>query len=229
MIFGFDIEVAKFPAPETGKHWRDIAPLGVTCATLVDPTGTKGMIWYSAPGRMTMSREACWQMMEYLLKLSKQGHKIVTWNGVGFDFGVLGYEVNDLETAKGLALTTYDPMFGVFKTRGFPISLNNACIGMRIEGKLEGMSGAEAVNAWSNPLRRPLVLQYCIQDSHATAQLGVELQRKGRLTWKKKDGGLAETNLPFVPSLHYYKLPMANQSWMKKGKPLRLEDVTGWM
>lgn len=228
MILGFDIEVASFPKPETGKHWRDIAPLGVTCATLVDPTGTKGMIWYSAPGKITMTGKACRQMMVYLLGLANDGHKIVTWNGVGFDFAALSYEVDDVELARRLALATYDPMFAVFKTRGFPVGLNNACIGMRVEGKLEEMSGAEAVNAWTDPLRRPLVMQYCIQDSHATAQIGVELQRKGRLTWKKRDGGLAETNLPFMPSSEYYKLEMADQSWMK-GEPLRLEDVTGWM
>jgi hypothetical protein len=175
-----------------------------------------------------MSSAACEQMVRYLKHLVGKGHEIVTWNGMGFDWPVLGYEVGCMNGVTELALHTIDPMFGMFKSYGFPIGLDAAATGMGFAGKLEGMTGDKAVSMWKQPLQRPRVLKYVSLDARVTAQVATQLKATGQMHWIKQSGAPASRTLIYDYNYKYMKLPMADQSWMT-GEPLRESQFIDWM
>lgn len=218
MILGFDVEVHTFPT-EDGQHWSQIAPLGITCAALSSADGEQGMLWYSSPTRKIMSKTACESMARHIAHLVKQGHEIVTWNGMGFDWPVIAHEIGNFKLMTEIALNTIDPMYGMFKSFGFPISLDSASVGMGFEGKLEGMSGDKAVAMWLNPLTRPRVLSYVLQDARTTAQVAGKLKATREMHWIKKSGGPASRMLSYERNKEFVSLAMPDQSWMDKPIP----------
>lgn len=231
MIYGFDIEIAT-PFPEDGSHWSSVGALGVSCASVVAEDGS-GMLWYSAPGAPSMTQNAVKQMLSYITYLIKAGHQIITFNGAGFDWRMLGYEIGDFSLVSKLARVSYDPCYAMLKMRGFPVGLAATCAGMGLEGKLADMDGKTAVDKWSDYLMRPKIMEYNIQDSRVTMQLGQILRERGVLRWVTQADRIAEQDLPFLPTSHYMTLPMPDQSWMrpKPGfeRPPQEEDFVGWI
>lgn len=226
-MYGFDIEIAK-GFPEGNDHWSTVAPLGVSCAALCDAKGEHGMLWYSAPGTLAMSPTAVHSMVRYLKYIAGKGDAIVTWNGVGFDWRALTYEVPELvNDLKKLARFTYDPMYAIFKQRGFPVSLQNACIGQGLKGKLTEVGGAAAVSMWQDPLLRPKVLEYVIQDSKSTAQVAEKIRDTGQFKWLTGRKTISGERMTLLPAQHYMDMQMPDQSWMDD--PLTEAHFTGWL
>jgi hypothetical protein len=227
MIYGFDIEIAK-GFPEDGSHWSVVAPLGVTCAALSDATGERGMLWYSAPGQLGMSQRAIEDMINFVAYVVKKGDAIVTWNGLGFDWRALTYEVPAMtELLQQLASRTYDPMYAIFKLRGFPVGLNNACIGQGVEGKLEDVGGAAAVKMWNNPLLRGKVLQYVAQDARATAEVAKRIRDTGIFKWMTGRKTISGQEMSLLPTRHFLDMSMPDQTWMDT--PLSEANFTSWL
>lgn len=224
MLFGFDIEIAS-PFPEDG-HWSDVAPLGVSCAALVSEQET-GMVWYSSPGNLAMNPDAVMQMVRYLDYLIRKGHEIITWNGLGFDWRELAFEIGDTELPAKLARITYDPCYAMLKLRGFPIGLDSAAVGCGFEGKRKEVGGEQAVSMWHNALLRPAVMDYCIQDARITMQIGQYIREHGYLKWITKSNRISDQDISLLPTRYYMRLAMPDQSWMDD--PPNEDGFVGWL
>ena len=91
----FDLETAT--EISEGDEWRELRPLGITCAALYAPELGAPVTWCGTDtnGRIAdqMSREEVALISRQLEDLQRnQGFTIVTWNGLGFDFDVLAEE-----------------------------------------------------------------------------------------------------------------------------------------
>jgi hypothetical protein len=91
----FDIEIAK-ELPEGEIDWKDHRPLGITCAAAYSSDGGLWNWWaHDERGKFTpaMTGEQCAQMVNdlgYMVDVCK--YDLLTWNGLGFDFDILGEE-----------------------------------------------------------------------------------------------------------------------------------------
>ncbi len=129
----FDIETAK-EIPGDDLVWRRHRPLGIACAaTLAADTG-QPVLWYgrTVNGSPTprMSSDNAQQLVDYLLRMAASGYKILTWNGLGFDFDVLAEESSAATSCKECALGHVDMMFHAFCILGYPIALEKSAQGM---------------------------------------------------------------------------------------------------
>ncbi len=225
-LYGFDVEISK-GFPEDGSHWSKHAPLGISCAALSTADGSFGMLWYSSPGSIAMKPKAVEAMVRYIAFLASKGNVIVTWNGIGFDWRALTYEVPELhDLLVKLAKHTYDPCYSIFKQRGFPVGLEAACIGQGVEGKLADVGGAAAVQMWQHNLSRGKVLEYVVQDARATAQVAHAIRDTGDFRWQTRNKTLSSETMALMPGQHFMNMPMPDQSWMSD--PLTEAHFTGW-
>ena len=112
-ILAFDLEIVK-DIPEGTKDWKDIRPLGISCAATFYSQDSIPIVWYHGmqndipqPGAMT--KEELKAMMDYILNLySLDDVKPLTWNGLQFDFDVLAEESGMKQECVELALNHYD-------------------------------------------------------------------------------------------------------------------------
>ena len=209
----FDLETAaRNPRGRTtGQEHR---PLGITCAALYAPetardapytpetardapytpeTDRAAFTWYStdSSGKIAdrMNREDLTLMVQRAGRPpgKRGGFTIVTWNGTGFDFDVLAEESGLGEECRRLALDHVDMMFHVFCKRGYPLSLEAAALGMKLDGKTPGMNGERAVRMWRDGQREEEV-DYCAQDSRCTLELALACEKAGSLRWTSQSG-----------------------------------------
>jgi hypothetical protein len=217
----FDLEVASsFP---TDGDWRDHRPLGISCAAAYRSDG-KVMTWYGVIGdagggerKPSMSFEDCRRIVYNLAMHHLAGYKIVTWNGLGFDFDVLAEECSAglagplYKTAiRNMALASVDLGFLMVCQMGFMIGLESCAKGLGLEGKMNGLSGDLAPILWTgggktitdeqrqaidvlnvNPGTKDaqeLVLKYVQQDARTTGLVYEELIRQGEVTWTTRAG-----------------------------------------
>lgn len=225
-IFGFDIESAK--GWEDGRQWRDVAPIGVSCAALSTEDKRAGMLWYSAPTKSAISEEMCRGLLVTLHR-NVQNHEFVIWNGLGFDLPVLAWECDEWELARSIAPHIYDPCYAMWKLHGFPVGLEKVCIGFGLEGKSKGMDGLHAIELWNHPLERPRVLEYVVQDSVAAAAVGRVIKALGRITWETSSLGISTRNMPWRPAQWYFDRPQPDTSWMTRGEPIKEENFLWWL
>jgi hypothetical protein len=73
-----------------------------------------------------MNRKELRGLVDYLAKKVKRGYKIVTWNGLGFDFDILAEESGMLDKCRSLATDQVDMMFHAVCRLGHGISLDSA-------------------------------------------------------------------------------------------------------
>jgi len=69
-----------------------------------------------------MNRKELRGLVDYLAKKVKCGYKIVTWNGLGFDFDILAEESGMLDKCRSLAIDQVDMMFHAVCRLGYGIS-----------------------------------------------------------------------------------------------------------
>jgi len=140
----FDIETAK-DLPGDNFNWRPHRPLGISCAATLASDADQPVLWHgkTADGLPTaqMSRDDALGLVQYLSKMAGDGYKILTWNGLQFDFDILAEESGAAASCKACALGHIDMMFHIFCSLGYPIGLEKAAQGMGLPGKPPGMSG----------------------------------------------------------------------------------------
>lgn len=133
----FDLETAK-DVPGDDFNWRPHRPLGISCAaTLADDSG-QPRLWYAKtleglPAKR-MGREDTQQLVQHLAQMAADGYRILTWNGLGFDFDILAEESGAAAKCKKCAMDHVDMMFHVVCALGYPIALDKAAQGMGLPG-----------------------------------------------------------------------------------------------
>ena len=227
----FDIETAK-QFPSDFSDWRNHRPLGICCAATVAGDLGEPRVWHgvNADGRPSASMNATelGELVEYLRKMSGQGHSIVTWNGLQFDFDVLAEESQLQDECRELARGHVDMMFQVVCQLGHVLSLDAAAKGMKVAGKTEGLSGLLAPEMWARG-EFDRVLQYVRQDARCTLELAEACERSGRLRWISRRGGTRDMPLRngWLSVVEALKLPLPDTSWMTN--PVTREQLTEWI
>jgi hypothetical protein len=226
----FDLEIVK-SIPSGVEDWKAYRPLGISCAATYHGEG-RPRLWHgnTPEGGIAdqMSRAEATDLVAYLASEAQSGRKILTWNGLGFDFDILAEESGLLSECRELALSHVDMMFHLFCLQGYGLGLDTAAKGMGLPGKPAGMSGEKAPLYWSQG-RRQEVLLYVAQDVRTTLDLAKAAEKQGRLTWLSKRGIRIELQLPsgWLTVRQSMKLPLPDTSWMSR--PWPRSKFTGWL
>lgn len=231
-FLGFDLEVCTWPED---NNWDRVTPLGVSCIGLVGTGWDEPQVYYASsctgkpePRPMNTSELKCFADDLYLL--SQEGYKIVSWNGLQFDFFVLHLEKPD-DMFKTFAMNHIDLMFYILCSKGWPVGLNVVAHGLRLPGKMtDGVSGADAPKMWMEGSLedREKVLEYVGQDAKTTLDIVEVASRIESLTWQSKSSRRWQS-LPFskVPTVaECLEIPLPNTSWMDN--PLTRESFYDW-
>ena len=230
MYLAFDLETVK-PFPD-GEDWRPHRPLGIGCAAAAAREWDSPIHWCSVTpeGEIAdqMSREDLQLMVRQLTAAAARGYTITTWNGLGFDFDVLGEESGLVEECRSLALSHVDMMFQVHCKMGHPVALAQAAKGMETTGKTEGMDGKLATEMWALGDREPVVL-YCEQDVEATLELALACEEQGKLVWIARSGrpSTLQLHVGWMTVGQAMNLPEPDTSWMDT--PIPRESFTAWL
>jgi hypothetical protein len=226
----FDLEISKV-MPEGSEDFRQYRPLGISCAATLS-SGGELKLWYGkdAEGKISNQTpvETLNELIEYLMAQNREGYKIVTWNGLGFDFDILFEETDGNPDCIFLASTHYDMMFHLFCEKGYPLSLDKAARGMGLKGKTEGVDGAQVPIMWQSG-QFEKVLEYLSQDVRTTLDLAAICEVKHHLEWFSNTGKLQRLALPkgWLNVEAALKLPEPDNSWMSN--PWLRSKFTGWL
>ena len=117
-----------------------------------------------------MSQQDAQGLVQYLIDKAADGFRILTWNGLGFDFDILAEESGNAASCRNIALAHVDMMFHVFCSLGYPVALDKAALGMGLPGKPPGMSGFKAPKLWAQGYFKE-VLEYVAQDVRTGVQI----------------------------------------------------------
>ncbi len=186
----FDIETAKVMPLDVDPLTR--RPLGITCIATAETGCENARTWYSrnADGSPAdeMSRADAIDFVRMLQERTAAGDKVVTWNGLRFDFLVLMDASGLVEECKELARHHIDMMFQVYRIKGMRVGLARAARGMGVTPKSTEISGADAPQLWRDG-QYETVLRYVSGDAITTLELAEKLRGPGNeLQWTSADG-----------------------------------------
>ena len=235
-ILAFDLEIVK-EIPEGCKDWKEIRPLGISCAALLRNDQPLSYLYYDHdedwhPSTNGMYAPDLTKMVEEMLIFVKSGYKILTWNGLQFDFDILAEESGMHEECKELALNHIDMMFHFFCVKGYMLGLDTAAKGLGLGGKMAGMKGDLAPILWAslNLKDRLKVLRYVHQDAVTTLEVYEQSIEKNAVHWTSRAG---KPNTMWLPKdgrktvNECLELSLPNQSWMTD--PMSKEDFMRWI
>lgn len=227
----FDIETAK-DVPGEDFNWRPHRPLGISCAATLASDMDQPTLWFgkAADGSPAarMSREDAKELVTHLVQLASEGYRILTWNGLGFDFDILAEESAADKLCKQCALDHVDMMFHAFCSLGYPIALEKTAQGMGLPGKPVGMSGVKAPRLWAEG-KFDKVLEYVAQDVRIALRVAQACEQRGKLEWITRKGTRGSMPLKngWLSVKEALQLPEPDTSWMSAPIPRR--DFTAWL
>ena len=232
-FLSWDCEIAAI-VPEGETDWWQHAPLGITCAALAwldAETGRVESRVFHPDGYA--DRMKGWECSELVWTLSlaakDQGYTLLTHNGTSFDWRLLAMESGEHDECVDLALNySVDTLLHPFCVKGFPLGLDAIAKGMGLDGKLEGMSGREAPQAWADG-RYDEVLRYVEQDAVTGLEMALLVERLGHLRWISRRGKLNTLFLPggWLTVAEALALPEPDTGWMDN--PLQRSGFVDWM
>jgi len=226
----FDLEISRV-MPEGYEDLGRSRSLGISCAATLTSDG-ESKLWcgIDAQGKYTNQTpvEKLNELVKYLMVKNSEGYKVVTWNGLGFDFDILHEETGGNPDCKFLALRHFDMMFHLFCEKGFPLSLDKAARGMGLKGKAEGIDGAQIPLMWQSG-QFVKVLEYLSQDVRTTLEVASVCESRHHLEWFSNAGKLQRFSLPkgWLNVEAALKLPEPDISWMSN--PWPRSKFTGWL
>lgn len=239
-LAAFDLEISTI-IPEGERDWWKHAPLNISCAAVCSTPfqGRPDPIIQHFEGRPYMSTEQAGNMISHLQALVNAGYKLLTWNGLAFDFRVLAEASDRPGEVVDLALNHHiDLMFIVFAYRGHYLSLQAASAGMGLDGKLKNaalndgsyindMSGAKAPLLWQQG-EYATVIRYVRQDAFAQYTLGVQVLEKGGIHWMSKRGQFQTLPIKgILPTVQEcLRVPEPKTSWTPASTR---KDFFAWM
>ena len=227
----FDIETAK-DVPGDDFNWRPHRPLGISCAATLASNAGQPLLWYGKTRdglpEKQMSSEDAQRLVQYLSKMAADGFRILTWNGLGFDFDILAEESGTAASCRECALDHVDMMFHVFCSLGYPVALDKAAQGMGLPGKLPGMSGFKAPKLWAQGHFKE-VLEYVAQDVRTAMQIAQTCEQRRSFEWITRKGTKSSLSLAngWLPVREALQLPKPDTSWMSN--PMSRLDFTAWL
>ena len=229
-----DLEIYDDLPPEGGQYTNQ----GISCAA---------MAWRQSDGVHTRKvhdlhggrfEPAMALHLLYVLKDAvEHGYSIVTWNGLSFDFRVLGIESGDVHLAKELALQHIDPCFEAFCKNGYPVGLNAVSLGLGFKGKvhevvlksgekLMKMEGSQAPALWRAG-EIPAVLEYLKGDVVSLLEVVEAIEKQGQIRWTSKSGRPMKLEMDLLTVEDCLQLPVPDTSWMKD--PWTRDKFAGWL
>lgn len=227
----FDIETAK-DVPGDDFNWRPHRPLGISCAATLASDSRQPLLWYGKTRDGLPEKRMCQEdaqgLVQYLSKMAADGLRILTWNGLGFDFDILAEESGAAANCKESALGHVDMMFHVFCSLGYPVSLDKAAQGMGLPGKPPGMTGFKAPKLWAQGHFKE-VLEYVAQDVRTAMQIAQACEQRRRFEWITRKGTKSSMPLTngWLTVREALRLPEPDTSWMSA--PLSRRDFTAWL
>ena len=91
----FDIETTKTLPPHDYDR-KSHRPLGISCAATFLSGADEPVVWHGGVSQKRAAKRINQRelhgLVDYLETKVKCGYKIVTWNGLGFDFDILAEE-----------------------------------------------------------------------------------------------------------------------------------------
>lgn len=199
-FLSFDLEIAK-TLPNDNDVWDAYRPFGISMACVVDqawhvtqwPESDSSLI---VPYHKQLTCREANEVADYLLERVSQGYKIMTWNGLGFDFRVLAEECSpDTEYARDLAALALsehhvDIGFAMVCDLGYMCSVQHACDGMGLPGKTEGITGKMIPELWSSSIlsEQERCLEYSRNDVCITSVLYQAIEHHQQLAYMTKAG-----------------------------------------
>jgi len=226
----FDIETAKV-LPDDFGDLHDHRPLGITCMATWCSDESSAMIFYSkkedgSPATQMISADLI-AFIEYLKLKSLSGYTIITHNGLGFDFDILGEESGRVDDCRALAVSHVDMMFHFFCGKGFPIGLNAAAQALGIS-KPVNVDGSNAAKLWIEGDYQT-VLNYVAQDCKLTLAIAETSERSGKISWLTGRGSISYFELPngWLTVKEALTLPLPDNSWMEN--PWPRAKFTNWL
>ena len=227
----FDIETTKTLPPHDYDR-KSHRPLGISCAATFLSGADEPVVWHGGvshkrPAKQMNQRELH-GLVDYLETKVKCGYKIVTWNGLGFDFDILAEELGMLDKCRSLAIDHFDMMFHALCRLGYGISLVSAAKGMDLVAKSENLTGVSAPQLWAAG-RRKEVIEYVARDAEITLDLAEICATRRLLCWTTRTGRRRKLSLPYgwLPVRSAEKLPRTGTSWM--WPQWSRERFTAWM
>ena len=233
-LAAFDLEIAKL-IPDSARDWDDYFPLGITCAAVAVEYQIDPIIWQGVP---RMNQKGCQEIVVNLMDLVNQGYKLVTWNGCGFDFKVLGHESGLGSECAQLAAEHVDLMLMVTFKQGHYLGLDKALRGAGLQGKLKqvelstgevitDMDGARAPELWKRG-EYPAVLAYLRDDVLQPLGLAREIEKVRQIRWVSGRGGLRWVDFDRLYTVREcFQFPAPDTSWMQN--PPKRDDFIRWM
>ena len=175
-----------------------------------------------------MSCEDAQQLVQHLVQMASEGYRILTWNGLGFDFDILAEESSATAACKERALGHVDMMFHAFCFLGFPIGLDKAAQGMGLPGKPAGMSGEKAPRLWAQG-KFDQVLGYVAQDVRVALAIAQACDQRRSLKWVTRKGYTKSIPLKngWLSAKNAMQLPLPDTSWMSN--PIPRKDFNAWL
>lgn len=226
----FDLETAALLPPDT-KDIKAHRPLGIACAATFALDTGEANTWHGVTDAGTpsprMTAAEAGALVDDLTRRVAEGYTLVTWNGLSFDLDILAEESGATEACAALARNHVDMMFHVVCSQGHFLGLQKAAEGMKLPGKLSGVSGADAPQMWADG-KHQQVLDYCVQDVRVTAELAAAGDREKALHWTTQRGSRTRMAMPdgwlAVPAA--LALPEPDNSWMSN--PPKRADFMAW-
>uniref|UniRef100_A0A6H1ZC68 Putative RNase_H superfamily protein n=1 Tax=viral metagenome TaxID=1070528 RepID=A0A6H1ZC68_9ZZZZ len=254
-LLAFDLEIAR---PFVDSEWRN-KDLGISCIGLASVDGDKRDAWTMTDdaarhGDHAMKREGLDISLGTLVNYAQLGYKIISWNGLGFDFPMIYEYVEQKQLCKALALAHYDLAFQMFCAKGYMIGLDTAAKGMGLTGKLEGMHGDMAPPMWAGTddvklaegieerfgvkagsiEAQNMVLKYVQQDAVTTLEVIEEANARGSVSWLSRNGRRNCWYLPISDKTWALRdvawclqEPAPDTSWMSE--PRTRDEYAGWL
>lgn len=180
-------------------------------------------------GDPCMSKETAQRLVKEMQQKVENGFTIFTWNGLSFDFHLLGLYSEMIEECGRLALNHVDGMFLVVCHKGFPLSLDKALVGANIETKLHNvelndhtnfsqMDGSKAPVLWRQK-EFSAVKEYLRYDVIQPLKFANYLEKEKYIRWISNSGKKNFLKTDMLTVKEALKLPEPDTSWMSDPKP----------
>lgn len=199
---GFDIETTR-PIDLKGcdDTWSTLPkPIGISCAAVYDSATQRSWTFCAdvqQDGRYgpELSPDGALDLLYTLVSLMSNGRRLVTWNGLSFDFRVFAHDYGTHKDiglfASLLALAHCDMMYQFFCETGYAVGLKAVSEALGVGTKYDGISGADAPALWAGTREdQERCLLYVGQDAKLTADVYDKVAPDGSLLWKTKSGKL---------------------------------------